>query len=110
MLVEQPDLTAFGEPGEASAPVRERVLAARERQRARSSGARPNADLSASEIAITDEVERLLADAGHATGLSGRGRERTIRLARTIADLDHSAEIRVDDVQEAFALRRREPG
>lgn len=108
ILVEQPDLSSFNEPGESSAAVRDRVLAARERQRARVADGRPNAELPAAGIAIGDGIERLLAGAGLTAGLSGRGRERTIRLARTIADLEGSADVRPDDVQEAFALRRRE--
>ena len=88
IAVEQPDLTSFAEPGEASAAVRERVLAARERQLARIGDERANGELAASEIELSAEVERLLAEAGFAAGLSGRGRERVIRLARTVADLD----------------------
>jgi magnesium chelatase family protein len=84
------------------------VLAARERQRARTGDDRANAELPTSEIAVGDEVERMLVDAGLALGLSGRGRERVIRLARTIADLDDSDAVEVDHLEEALALRRRD--
>jgi magnesium chelatase family protein len=107
-LVAQPDLSAFKEPGEGSPAVRQRVLAARERQRARTGDDRANAELPTSEIAVGDEVERMLVDAGLALGLSGRGRERVIRLARTIADLDDSDAVEVDHLEEALALRRRD--
>ena len=38
IAVEQPDLASFAEAGERSAPVRQRVVAARERQRDRADG------------------------------------------------------------------------
>jgi magnesium chelatase family protein len=109
LAVEQPDLGAFAEPGKTSAAVRDRVLAARERQRARTGDERANAELAASEIALGDEVERMLSEAGEAAGLSGRGRERVIRLARTLADLDGADQVGVDHVGEALSLRRRDP-
>ena len=108
LAVEQPDLTSFAEPGEPSSVVRERVLAARERQRARSGDERANGELEAKEIALGDEAERMLAEAGLAAGLSGRGRERVMRLARTIADLEGAGAIRIEDVGEALSLRRRD--
>ena len=107
-LVSQPDLTSFAEPGEASAEVCERVLAARDRQRARIGDDRANAEVAAEEIEIDDPVERILADAGFAIGLSGRGRERVIRLARTIADLAGHDRIGIDHLEEALSLRRRD--
>jgi len=56
LAVEQPDLGSFAEPGEASATVRDRVLAARERQRARTGDERPNGELAASEIGLSAEL------------------------------------------------------
>ena len=104
--VQQPDLIAFAEPGESSAAVLDRVLAARERQHAR--GVSCNGELEAREIPVNDAVERMLAAAGVATGLSGRGRDRVVRVARTLADLDSAAEVATDHVIEAIAMRRRE--
>jgi magnesium chelatase family protein len=108
VLVSQPDLTSFTELGEGSEPIRDRVLAARERQRARTGDDRANAELPAPEIEIGEPVERMLADAGLALGLSGRGRERVIRLSRTIADLAGAERIEAAHVEEALALRRRD--
>lgn len=107
LRVEQPDLGLFGEQGEGSASVLERVLLARERQRARTRSERPNGETDAREIELDAEVERMLADAGTATGLSGRGRERVIRVARTAADLDGAERIGVPHVAEAMTMRRR---
>ena len=107
--VERPSAEEMGAaPSSDSASVRERVIAARERQRHRTGGDRANADLAAEEIEIGAEVERLLADVTTAGGLSGRGRERVIRLARTLADLDRAASIAVEHLEEALTLRRRE--
>jgi magnesium chelatase family protein len=106
LRVYQPDLTALaGEPGEASASVRQRVLTARERQEARVGGA--NAELPPDEIPLAPALERLLSDRGGRLGLSGRGRTRVLRVARTIADLAASQEISEDHLLEALSLRRR---
>jgi magnesium chelatase family protein len=107
LRVHQPDLAALGgEPGEASAPVRERVLAARERQEARGGG--PNAELATEQIELAPALDRLLADSGRRLDLSGRGRTRVLRVARTIADLDGAAAIAESHLQEALSLRRRD--
>jgi len=81
-------------PGEASAAVRARVTGARERLRE----ARPCRTEDASEL-LTSAVERL--------PLSGRGRVRVARVARTIAAL-HGAE-RVEPAHVAEALSYRMP-
>jgi magnesium chelatase family protein len=47
---------------------------------------------------------RLLSIPSRAT-LSGRGHDRVLRVARTIADLDGRAGIRSDDVDEALGYR-----
>ena len=107
LRVEQPDPTSLTSPGEASASVRERVIAARERQRARDGDGRANVHVPVEGIEMGPDVERVLVDAGLAGTLSGRGRVRTIRLARTIADLDGRDRIEVIDVEEALLLRRR---
>ncbi len=99
------------ESGEGSAAIRERVVAARERQHARLGGRRTNAEMSASQVRETAQLDAEAADvlaAGYsALRLSGRGWDRTLRLARTIADLDDSDPVRAAHVSEALALRRR---
>ncbi len=105
LVVAQPDLREFASPGEASAAVRERVLAARERQLMR--GTPANAVCPAEAIAVADDAARLLEEAGMATGLSGRGRDRVVRVARTLADLEARDTVGAQDIAGALAMRRR---
>ena len=93
-------------PGEPSAIVRERVLAARERQRARGAlNARlPHAALR-SCCALDAEGRRLVTDAVDRGGMSARAVHRALRVARTIADL--AGEERVSAMRLAEALQYR---
>jgi magnesium chelatase family protein len=79
-------------PSEASSPVRDRVLQARERLR----GTPPKRVGAASEL-LDRAVERL--------PLSGRGRARVARVARTIASLAGSAAVEPEHVAEALSYR-----
>jgi magnesium chelatase family protein len=96
---------------ESSAAVKLRVLAARERMRRRigGPGGRVNADLSVAEVkrhcAVEAETEILLADAVRARRLSARGYHRVLRVARTVADLEASDDVRAEDVALALLLR-----
>lgn len=100
-----------GEGREPSADVRDRVLAARERMRARlaATGRRVNADLTVAEVkrfcAVDSETESLLAEAVQARRLSARGYHRVLRVARTAADLAGSDGVRTEDVAFALLLR-----
>jgi magnesium chelatase family protein len=97
--------------GEASKAVRERVIEARERQYARLGGTRTNSEMTPRETRENSRLDPEAAavlEAGYSTlRLSGRGWDRTLRLARTIADLDGSDTVRSPHVSEALALRRR---
>lgn len=111
--VEQPAAEALaGPPGEPSEAVRDRVVKARERQAARLGSGRCNGELGAAELRRTVSLEpgapaTLLA--GHANlGLSARGRDRVLRVARTVADLAGSDSVSAEHVGRALALRRRE--
>ena len=110
LSVEQPDAGALaGDPGEPSAPVRGRVLAARELARERQGCA--NAELTPAEARrharLTPSARRTLAR-GHGTmGLSGRGHDRVLRVARTVADLCGRDRVGDDEVAAALSLRRR---
>ena len=95
----------------SSAEVRERVVAARERQRRRldGTGALCNGDmdgrLTRRQAAIAPAIGSRLLAARDRWRLSGRGHDRVLRVACTIADLDGRDEIRAGDVEEALAYR-----
>jgi magnesium chelatase family protein len=100
------------ESGESSADVATRVAAARVVQSARFAGhegARSNADAEGrllDEIATPDaEGRALLSRVAERFGLSARGFHRVMRVARTIADLDGSAQVCKPHVAEAVSFR-----
>lgn len=103
-----PETLAAAAPGESSAQVRARVLAARERQLARQG--KENARLSGSELETHGRAgEPALALLGRAMArldLSARAYHRILRLARTIADLAGHETIEPVHVAEAVQLRR----
>ena len=98
-------------PGEPSAVVRQRVEAARERQRIRLRGQklRVNAELSGRQVrrfcTVPREAERLLAAAMSGLGLSARGHDRVLKVARTIADLEGVDTISAEHCAEALQYR-----
>lgn len=97
--------------GEPSAAVASRVSEARQRQGARlkSVGAEVNAEMGveALEATLAPEADALaLADrAADERKLSARGYHRTLKVARTIADLAGSAAVKRVHVGEALAYR-----
>lgn len=110
--VEQPSADALRSgPGESSSAVRDRVVSARERQARRLGPGRCNAVMGSAETRaacpLGGPAEELLIRSHKQFGLSGRGHERVLRVARTVADLAGEDRIRVDDLAEALMLRRR---
>ena len=100
-----------GVAGEGSAPIRERVVAARERQEARLGPGRCNADMTpaeARECEIAGDAAALLAEAYSRRRLSGRAHDRVLRLARTVADLAGEDVIGSELMAQALQLRRRD--
>jgi magnesium chelatase family protein len=98
--------------GDNSATIAARVQAARARQTARFAGlqtTRVNADMEGAlleETASPDaEGRALLAKVAERFGLSARGYHRVLRVARTIADLDASAQVRLPHIAEAVSYR-----
>ncbi len=99
------------EPGESSASIRQRVERARARQRRRYSslGYPCNAQLPgplARRIAgVSKPAWDLLAQAVDGMALTGRGFDRALKVARTIADLDGADLVGPEHVSEALAYR-----
>jgi magnesium chelatase family protein len=97
--------------GEASADVRSRVEAARARQRARLAGTPWTCNgqvpgrIVRREGQLSPAAERTLSDAADRVALSGRGFDRVLRVARTVADLAGSIAVDAEHVAEALAFR-----
>ena len=104
---------ALPPPSEGTAQVASRVAAARAIQRSRyeNENIRTNAEI---EGALLDRVaspdERgaaLLSAAAESMKLTARGYHRTLRVARTIADLEGVEHVRRPHIAEALSYRRR---
>jgi magnesium chelatase family protein len=97
--------------GENSATVAGRVAAARERQATRGS---PNARLPPDRLLSACDAEQralaILEAAAARFHLSARSCHRLLRVARTIADLDHNERVAVPHVSEALAMRSLDRG
>ena len=95
-------------PAESSAEIKKRVDAARAIQRARE-GAGINARLDSRALrrwcALDAEGDALMKGAFESMGLSARSYDRILRVARTIADLHASADIRPEHLAEAIQYR-----
>jgi magnesium chelatase family protein len=91
---------------EASAAIRARVVAARERQRARGSlNARLEGRRLRTQAALDAPASALMEQALARLTLSARGFDRVLRVARTIADLAASVSISRDHLGEALQFR-----
>jgi magnesium chelatase family protein len=102
-----------GAAAEGSAEIRDRVMAARERQRERfkANGEKiySNAQMTTRQIRVYCELgadaERLLERAMQQQGLTARAHDRILKVARTIADLDAAQQLTVSHLAEAIQYR-----
>ena len=92
--------------GITSGQMRDRVLAARERQRARGFY---NSNIPVAQLrticALDDAGERTLEMAVRRMSLSARAHDRILKVARTIADLDHAERVTAKHLAEAVQYR-----
>jgi magnesium chelatase family protein len=103
---------AGAQPGESSAQIRERVIAARKLQHARFAG-KPkitcNARMGTRELkafcSLDEATGDLLKQAMTEYNLSARAYDRILKVARTIADLAGAEKISSDHVSEAIQYR-----
>ncbi len=98
--------------GESSSVIRERVIAARERQLQRfknRSDLYSNAAMNNRDIArycpVDDACKAILRQASQRLGLSARAYDRILKVARTIADLGHFDGLRSEHISEAIQYR-----
>jgi magnesium chelatase family protein len=95
-------------PGESTASIRQRVVAARERAMARQGNS--NQALQGKAIDTQCQLDaaaaKFLNTAAARLGWSGRGIHRCLKVARTIADLAGAARVQVTHVAEAVQYRR----
>ena len=108
------EISGKTQPGEPSKSIRERVNAARRftDKRLSEAGDAPgtlNANMSVALLQKhckpTSEGEKLMREAFESLGLSARGHDRVLRVARTIADLDGEMNITADHIAEAIMYR-----
>lgn len=104
-------------PGESSAVIRERVIRARQQQAerfAQTPGVYCNAQMTSRQLqqyALPDETAlQLLKNAMVRLNLSARAYDRILKVARTIADLDNSADVRLPHIAEAISYRQLDRG
>lgn len=108
---QEPEFPAWSEgaPSDTTAIVAGRVRDARRRQMSRQG--KRNGDLAAADLepnlTVTGAARQLAAQAGRRFGWSMRALHRTLKVARTIADLAPRPAVAEDDVAEAIALRRQ---
>ena len=108
------EISGKTEMGESSATIRRRVNEARlfAAERAKKTGGKRgslNANMSPSDVRRhckpTEAGEALMREAFDSLGLSARGHDKVLRIARTIADLDKCEVIGEEHIAEAIMYR-----
>lgn len=111
--IEHEKLHTRSERTNESVSIRDTVLRARSAQKKRfNNTTQTNSDMSVTDIdelsRITEEAQVLLTSAAKNLSLSPRSYHRTIKLARTIADLDESKTIEGGHILEALTYRPKD--
>ncbi|MES1198955.1 MAG: YifB family Mg chelatase-like AAA ATPase [Pseudomonadota bacterium] len=103
---------ALPPPNEGSAESANRVLHARGAQAERGAALNATLDLETLERVAAPDVggQSLLSKAAETLALSARAYHRTLRVARTIADLDGASAVKRIHIAEALSLKRRWAG
>ncbi len=97
--------------GSRTRAVREQIVAARLRQQVRLAGTRAlcNGDMDGRqtrrEVPLDEALTARMREARLGVNLSGRGHDRVLRVARTIADLDGRDALARSDLDEALSYR-----
>jgi len=102
-----------GLSGETSEKIKERVRVAREIQTDRfqklERSIKTNSEMNVKDLSSIVKLEKsvrdLLDDSAERLTLSARGYHRVIKIARTIADLENSAEVKANHILEAIQYR-----
>ena len=111
------EISRRGKKGESSAVIRERVNAARRfaNERLAAAGdktgvlnAKMPPELISRHCHLSEEADAMMRYAFDKLGFSARAHDRVLRVARTIADLDGSPEIKIDHLAEAIMYRSLE--
>lgn len=99
------------EPGESSQVVRDRVIAARQRQANRIQTTATNSELTPEQLRqhcqLEPDAQQIAQEALSRLNLSARGYTRTLKVARTIADLEGTDNIAASHLTEALQYRIR---
>ena len=96
---------------EPSSEIKKRVNAARsiQQQRFRENGSMCNARMGPEEMrrycGLSDDCAALMKQAFDTMGLTARSYDRILKVARTVADLEGSAEIQMQHLAEAIQYR-----
>ena len=100
--------------GESSAEIRKRVIAARKIQQERFikygrkdlfTNSELNGDMLEKAAIMNEDAKQLLINYANSVKLSARGYNRTLKLARTIADLQNEIKLHRIHIAEALSLR-----
>lgn len=109
--VEYDKLSGEGGDGEKSEDIRDRVMAARARQRARMApyGKLTNSEMSSSDVKrlchFSDEAKNMLKTAATRLQISARSFFKIAKVAQTLADMSESDTIEVVHVSESLQYR-----